>query len=271
MKKVSLFLASVLSIALSAHALTESGGCYQIGSADDLYEFAELFTAYYEDSLPPRLDCAKLTQNIVVNTNVLKEDGSPNAGPFRKWNLINDFAGVFDGQGHTISGLYQLDTTSDAGFLAAWKGPLTVKDLGIVDSYFAVDFDDSEKGNYSAASLVAYSGDTLIVENCFSAATVEMYTFSDAVGGLVGGTSKLAVIRNSYNEGVVRVTDERTQGSVDYYRFAPAGGLVGEAGSKSAVRIENSYNAGPISGLLYVGGLVGNSEKAEYDPCKIIF
>ena len=42
-KKLPLFLASVLSIALSAHALTVSDGCYQIGTADDLYEFAELY------------------------------------------------------------------------------------------------------------------------------------------------------------------------------------------------------------------------------------
>ena len=82
--KHSIFaLVAALFVAIPANAtLAESEGCYQIGSADDLYEFAELFYHYSKDTLMTRLDCAKLTQDIVINENVLKADGTPNEGPF---------------------------------------------------------------------------------------------------------------------------------------------------------------------------------------------
>ena len=89
MKHTFLSIVAVLSFAITAKAaLTPSNGCYQIGSAEDLYEFAALFDTIDKDTLATRLDCAKLTQDIVVNENVLKEDGSPNEGPFKKWNTI---------------------------------------------------------------------------------------------------------------------------------------------------------------------------------------
>ena len=183
-------LAMFLFTAISANAtLTQSDGCYLIGSADDLYQFKQIYDSYDEDSLAMRLDCVKLTQDIVVNENVLKEDGSPNAGPFKEWESIRNFSGTFDGQNHTISGLYQLETryAGDAGFISSAKG--TIKNLGIVDSYFAVDF--KKEGSYvSAGSLAASASDTLTIENCFSAATVEMYAESEGVGGLVGDVHK---------------------------------------------------------------------------------
>ena len=256
-------LAMFLFAAISANAaLTQSDGCYLIGSADDLYQFNRIYSSYDDDTLAMRLDCVKLTQDIVVNENVLKEDGSPNAGPFKEWESINHFSGTFDGQNHTISGLYQLKTeySESVGFILSAKG--TIKNLGIVDSYFAVDFNES-LSFVSAGSLAASASDTLTIENCFSAATVEMYEISKGVGGLVGDARKLLVVRNSHNEGKVFVTDEKMIGKVQRVRLASAGGLVGYSSPESVVRIEKSYNNGPVSGAADVGGLVGWAEKKE--------
>ena len=260
MKHSILAFVAALFVAIPANAtLTVSEGCYQIGSADDLYELAELYrSTSLDDELAALLKCAELTQDIVVNENVLKEDGTPNAGPFRKWKPMMYFAGTFDGHNHTISGLYQVDTASSVGFLVGWKGSLTVKNLGIVDSYFASEFED-DNSIVSAGGLVTWASDTMIIDNCFSAATVEMYAQSDAVGGLVGGADTLLIIRNSYNVGKVLMSKEKMEGLIEDPRLAPVGGLVGYSNSYSEVRIENSYNAGPITGIQYAGGLVGMS------------
>lgn len=50
-----------------------------------------------------------LTNDIVINQGVLKEDGEVNekdSSQFEKWVPIEDFRGVFDGYRYSISGLY---------------------------------------------------------------------------------------------------------------------------------------------------------------------
>ncbi|MCQ2211117.1 MAG: hypothetical protein MJZ34_12575, partial [Paludibacteraceae bacterium] len=80
---------------------------YQIKNADDLYWFAEHVSQSGNDS-----SCAILTTDIVVNANVLKKNGELNgdSSDFKTWTPIGTleqpFTGVFDGAGHTISGLY---------------------------------------------------------------------------------------------------------------------------------------------------------------------
>ena len=107
MKHSILAFVAALFVAIPANAtLTESEGCYQISTADDLYELAEMYDtlSYKEAQSAGLLKCIELTQDIVVNENVLKEDGTPNAGPFRKWNTMSIYFEVLDGRNHTISG-----------------------------------------------------------------------------------------------------------------------------------------------------------------------
>ncbi|MBR5412526.1 MAG: InlB B-repeat-containing protein [Fibrobacter sp.] len=256
MKKAFVVLAAILSAALSAHALTVSKDCYQISSADDLYEFAALFATNRSDTLASRLKCAELTQDIVVNENVLKADGSPNKGSFRPWKPIDHFSGSFDGQNHTVSGLYQVEpVNNDVGLFSYVKG--TVKNLGIVDSYFHVP-DTIYRGR--VGSLVAYLIDTLTIENCYSAATMEATLEIGGIAGLVGITASSAVltIKDSYNKGIIESSyeDEEDIG---------VGGLVGRVAPSSEIFLVNSYNMGNISGYENVGGLIGSVESADSD------
>lgn len=249
MKHTFLSIVAVLSFAITAKAsLTSSNGCYQIGTADDLYEFAELFNTYYADSLPPRLDCAKLTQDIVVNENVLKADGTPNEGPFRPWESIRSFEGTFDGQNHTISGLYQVDNEYNLGLFSFFNG--SIKNLGIVDAYFYMP-EVEDKDSYrilDVGALTAFAGDSVVVDNCFSSATVKSDSKGgNGVAGLVGYASGGVKIKDSHNDGLVVSTEES----------GGAGGLVGYAGSLSTITLTNSYNTGSVRGNRYVGGLIG--------------
>ena len=244
-------LAMFLFAAISANAtLTQSDGCYLIGSADDLYQFKQIYDSYDEDSLAMRLDCVKLTQDIVVNENVLKEDGSPNAGPFKEWESINRFSGTFDGQNHTISGLYQ-KSFDHLGLFFYLRG--TVKNLGIVDSYFYVP-DSTYNSRIGAIAAQVY--DTVTIENSYSAATIEVLSGGNGVAGLVGlvGGSAMLTIKDCHNEGVIVST---------YERSSSTGGLVGYVALSSTVILFNSYNTGSVSGYGDVGGLMGRVESSS--------
>ena len=253
-QSVLIFVASLFAAISANAALTESEGCFLIGSSDDLYEFAAIYNSSDKDTLALRLDCAKLTQDIVVNENVLTDGGNLNEGSFKKWESIKSFYGTFDGQNHTVSGLYQEESGVSAGFFREVKG--VIKNLGIVDSYFGLAFDENNKVELDVGALAATYYDSLIVENCFSSAMVETSAIGGGVGGLIGGTKRRSVlkIRNSHNDGRI-VQHERYNGSLDNHGV---GGLVGDVrNSEAFVYLEDCYNRGNISGNADLGGLVG--------------
>ncbi len=83
---------------------------------------------------------ARLTADIKVNNNVLDQNGNLNdASSFRSWTPIgnNDypFIGEFDGNGHTISGLYQKDDNWDAGLFGYMTEGGKIKNVIVKDSY----------------------------------------------------------------------------------------------------------------------------------------
>jgi len=136
----------------------------------------------------------------VVNENVLDANGEANTGDFVQWTPIgNDdnsttYSGTFDGQGHTISGLYVSGSGWYVGFIGEVSGSAVVRNLGIVDSYF------SSSGNFlgSIVGGVAYSS-SVTLANVYSTSTVKGDNW---IGGLVGGDGigSIAVI-NSYFAG----------------------------------------------------------------------
>ena len=77
----------------------ETGTEFTITTAEELYEFAQL-SDYYNFAK----QTIKLGADIVVNEGNA-QDWEENA-PAKRWKPIKNFAGLFDGQGHTISGLY---------------------------------------------------------------------------------------------------------------------------------------------------------------------
>jgi hypothetical protein len=170
------------------------------------------------------------------------------------------FAGVFDGNGHTISNL-----TITGGRFLGLVGRLTgeVKDLGVVD--VNVTGSDAYIGG-----LVGYSyGGT--VTDCFTTGSVRG---QQIVGGLVGynwrspfesnitnSYSNCSVTGNSCIGGLVGVNHDGalfqcySTGAVSGTGWG-AGGLVGSNGGN----IVNSYSTSQVSGKQSVGGLVGSNE-----------
>ena len=109
----------------------DANGYYLIGTAAELYGFAEVVNNGNAEAN------GKLTADIIVNENVLDANGNANTGDFVQWISIgNDdqnttYSGTFDGQGHTVSGLYVSGSGWRIGFIGEVSGSAVVKNLGI--------------------------------------------------------------------------------------------------------------------------------------------
>ncbi len=212
---------------------------YQIGSAAELREFAELVNGGKTDA------SAVLTDDINLNPDMkIDEDGTVTNGAvtnqkeLREWTPIGTnssrYSGTFDGDGHTISGLY-IDSTADyQGLFGYVDTGGTVKDLGVSGSV---------SGNNYVGGVVGYNSGH--VKNCYNTGSVS--GSGNSVGGVVGYNS--GSVTNCYNIG--DVSGSKYVGGVVGYNYS--GGSV-----------TNSYNTGAVSGGADVGGVVGlNSGNVE--------
>ncbi len=233
-------------------------GYYVISTAAELYGFAELVNGGTTSAN------AVLTANIEVNENVLKADGTLNGTPTYSWTPIgtnaNQFNGTFDGNNHTISGLYFNNTTKsnypDGGKyvgLIGYANVATIKNVGVVGSYiWAYE-------NVGGICGYCYSANTIIT-NCYNTGTVS--GSSTSVGGICGfygtqtnchntgtvtGSSNVGgvcgsagILNKCYNTGTVSGSS------------SGVGGICGNSGTQT-----NSYNTGTVTGSSNVGGICG--------------
>ena len=240
---------------------------YTIGNAGQLYWYAAIVNEGYGDVAQNGDACAVLVDDIVVNENVLDENDDLNAGTYREWIPING-GGDFDGQNHTISGLYvDYVNLGDAGDEIGLFGYSyrSISNVGVVDSYFTGQ-------HYTGAILGA--GNSCTISNCW---TDNVRVFGGSfVGGIVGWMyggggftvtdchnaapvfgwgSVGGIIGYSNCERGNVITGCSNSGSITSDGSA-AGGIIGE--SSYAAAIKTCYNTGNISGGEYVGGIVGS-------------
>jgi len=168
----------------------------------------------------------------------------------------NDFAGTFDGLGHTISDLTIIDT-SYAGMFGAVGTGGRVSNVGLVGG--------SVEGSYAAGGLVGKNQGT--IRAVYATGRV---SGSESVGGLVGLNESGGTVSNAYATGAVTGSRE------SYYMGGLVGynkGTVSNAYSTGAVQdgntltgglvganegtISNAYATGAVTGVNAVGGLVG--------------
>ncbi len=142
----------------------------------------------------------------------------------------NSFSGTFNGNDHTISGIYIKATATNQGLFGYISGA-TINDLTIDETVIT--------GGAYMGNLVGDSSNSTI-SNCYNLADITGTNEEGSVGGLIGKSNK-TTIEDCYNIGNVT-------GNM-------AGGLVGAA---NASTVKTSYNIGAISGT-YAGGLIGQS------------
>ena len=222
--------------------------CYQITSKEELYAIPKLST----------FACIELQNDIVVNENLLDAEGNPDStrNDIMYWQPFA-FGGIFEGNGHTISGLYTKKQYEAGFFSKLYEGagkPPVVRNLGIKDSYF--------EGTRYAGGIVGYIDQSALLVNVFSEATVVARGNAGGIAGAIISEedwsclcappplakpalakpewptmtpSNVTQIINAYNAG--RITGESS------YRDG-VGGIVGEA---QDFILENVFNVGTIS------------------------
>ncbi len=181
---------------------------YEIESVGNLYWYVAKCQKW------PDVICAKLTKDITVNYNLIdrltEEDYENDNHKFFSWTAIGDSLSetmVFDGDGHTISGLYCCSQDqNDVGFFASISSRATVKNLRIADSYFY-----SKGGN--VGGIIASSRNTFVV-NCSFQGIVNGNKYVGGIAGEAGLSTDNAYIHNCYTQCQVMGSDKRKKGTV---------------------------------------------------------
>ena len=135
--------------------------------------------------------------------------------------ITGSFNGTFDGDGHTIS-------NPDATLFATIGATGVVRNLGIT-------------GTASVAGAPIALTNNGMIENCYNEMNVTNGSTGNT-GGIVTGNATTGTIQYCFNSGVI------------------SGTWVGGITGRNYGKVLNCYNAGPITGTNWSGGIAGWSE-----------
>lgn len=232
----------------SANAPTGSGTIdepYQIYDAAELKWFANKVNGSSAKSISTL--CAVLKADIDLANNEWKP-----IGYYDSYSDCVFYGGVFDGAGHTVSGLSINTSKQYQAFIGYTKGA-TVKNLTV-----SGEVKSTATSSSYAAGIVAY-GNPVTIENCTNNADITS-SAKGYLAGVVAGTTGGSKITNCNNNGKI-------SGCGDF-----VGGITGSAtGSSSAsTAIQNCFNTGdvtnngkPSSYSYSTGGIAGGISGAS--------
>jgi len=247
---------------------------FVIKTKEELYDFAALSDFYTFEN-----QTVKLGADIVVNEGNA-QDWKEKA-PAHRWVPISKFKGVFDGQGHTISGLYGRSLEAPMGLFTYTHRSCTIQDLKLVNSYFETR-GSSGTGSFSGTGdgkfLKLYS-DTII--NCKG----------ETVGGIVGCIETQATLDECWYDGDMRVTGRESAGlvatilngrvTIKHCLFSGnlvsehsfdgtrTGGMVGRIDKTVGLNISDTLVSGKVN--MAGGGYSGSIIGVAYSGAQIVF
>lgn len=164
--------------------------------------------------------------------------------PIGYWNSNSDyqcFGGHFDGNNHSVSGMYINNSADRVGLFAFTEGA-TIMNLNVSGTKVSTS-------NDYAGGMVGVANNTNIM-NCSTNFTIGVFA-SSCAGGIVGRSEGTVTITNCYNAGTV-------SGS------SYLGGILGQAGTAIII---TCYNTGTVSGSNYSGGILGQAGTATITNC----
>ena len=226
-----------------------AGTPYKIGTAEELYWFAGLVNGTLPGVKKDLSANAILTDDIIVNTGVLDPNKDLVSGnDFIEWIPIGKsssdddaYTGTFDGNGHTISGLYFNKSNSwYVGLFGCIGAEGKISNVGVSDSYF-----QSSNCPYIGGVCGSNSGE---LQNCSNSSTVIGKENEYRIGGVCG-----------YNSGTVK--DCKNTGSVRGKET-----IGGVCGNNSGT-IKSCYNTASVSGQYSVGGVCGDNYEGPITNC----
>ena len=213
-----------------------------------------------------------------VNTDWRPDDSDTSVATNEGFSGANNFAGIFEGNGHSISNLYSRGGGVNVGLFRSTTSRASIRNLGVEDANLYVS--DSSI-NSRAGGLVGYNVGSIVssyakggtvnrshnntgniggligfsqgsIRDSHATGAINGGAGGDNVGGLIGWSSAGGSIIASYATGAVN-------GGNDGAAVDRAGGLVGLMANGTNT-ITASYATGVVNGGVgvdYVGGLVG--------------
>ena len=194
----------------------------------------------------------KLTTDIVINSGNVGGCNGNNTGDWEEWVPIGwnaeasqSFNGHFDGDYHTISGIY-INGSEKLGLFGSISDA-SVKNVAVTNSYIKGDRIIGGICGWNVASTISH---------CWSSATI--VADRGSAGGIAGNNtssaSTLAKVEYCYNAGLVRA-------------FSLNGG--GIVGLNTGGMVKNCYNSNSILGSGDVcGAITGSTEEGgEVTDC----
>lgn len=180
-------------------------------------------------------------------------------------DMFGPYTGTFDGNGHTIFGLYiNEESGADVGLFGITSGA-TIENLSISKSYIKgptrvggivghpknntqirqCHFSGIVEANSTAGGIVGNNNGSHI-EQCSNSGTIN--GGSPSIGGIAGSSD--GTIINCYNTGNIIGTRNST------------GGIAGET---SMGEVSHCFNTGTINGVNSTGAIVGNNSNATIE------
>ena len=151
------------------------------------------------------------------------------------------FSGSFDGQGHTISGLYINKPTEDfQGFFGKAVGK---NDIVKLENIVLNNINITGKSDTSG---MLGRGEYCYINKCEVSGSIIVGSYE--AGGIVAAIYN-SIVKNCYNLACIKGINN------DNSLYGSVGGIAGYA--FSGTKIINSYNCGKIEGGKQVGGIVG--------------
>lgn len=276
-----------------------SKDAYVLTSLDELLGFASLSNTN-----------AFLNKTIYLGADITYHTGdastwsttAPTTYSGAKWDPIGNtstyrFAGTFDGQMHTISGVYA-SGLNNQGFFQRPTATSIIKNFSLVDSHFNISntgngfrfvgsVSAAGEGNFEniysnayvsctgagAGGILGYAninGSNVKMKNCWYDGIIKLSDSGAHAGGFVGGVgytsgntkySANLVMESCLYTGQIQysVTEVPTLG-------IKTGGFIGCILNSSSVSIKDSLVAGKLTGLASkadTGALVGNIESTS--------
>lgn len=248
-KRFSLLVIAVLMLAavaglylLPSQAKVSAGpqdGFYIIASAADLAEFRDKVNAGSADI------SAKLTADIDLGGSGTNQWVPIGSGDVDEHNnpIGEPFSGVFDGQGHIISGFCISNDNVFQGLFGYVSGDKAeIRNLTVSGDV---------KGRDTVGGIAGWTGSGSSIENC--AANVSI-SGTDDIGGIAGDADGSSIANCSMN------------GRVSGTRYN-VGGIAGRPSKNSF--IENCTVSGVVSGYYCVGGIAGYAFYISIANCAV--
>ena len=209
---------------------------YLIATAAQLKRLS-YYTYYYENWTIGKF--FKLIDDIVLNNNTIEYNNCESIYHLNVWEPIGngdgsglyDFKGVFDGNGHTVYGVYHdLSTAYYLGLFGATNGAI-VKNTKVADSYIhgysyiggligkcvsSALMNNSFTGilkadNYYLGGITSYS-DRSTIDNCNVSGKINGLFYTAGISGYLTATT----VNKCTSNATINSTDEHTGGIAGY-------------------------------------------------------